>query len=1012
MTELLNAARPDFFGKDSFTPFFGQIEDVNDPNQSGRVKVRCIGWHPFNRGESSSGEGSGTAEESLSTDDLPWARVGMPATHAQQGRVGGKHGLQVGCWVMGFFVDGDEAQDPFIICTFNHTAKVSQKDNRKDEAGTDGKLPAETEGFTKLANNENVRNISRLTEEEQGEGGYKAAADPAGDTILTDQTENDCGELESVASQRRMKEQLSKDGEQNNPESQKYPTMVADGYCGDVQHATKDTQRAIQERMPTQKARTVYGDAVWQSISGNYIDMNGIMLQLAQQICSYLKQPLNAKKQQQEDKQNRPQKSQMLQSIPDRTGFNRIELDIESTALADQFHALYQGSFIDILCQILLALLQAMQNGGLETGGANLSGLIGAGGFTPISNNSALCLAQQLIESVDALADQAIETATAGAAAVVEAQKAGEGGLEGALKALMQAAQQFTALAGMLGINFVTEEKLASKPEVFHQAGDATEDKANKEGCNQERFYDTEKGYTQGAMGPSAGGGAGGGFGGIGGFIGGGNLPGFGGLPVIGTPVVNVIPCEDALTDWFPDDYDDGRYDPDDDDGYGLDGIFQITNPDAPTAIVDIEVSGPTIIEIGRNARYVAKAILEDPKYDVNTKYYWKVEPDTGIATNASTEEMSSDISVQFSRVGRYKITARVENDFCVNSGASFSVLIQARKAKDMPKDGVPEIILPGINTYPNGKGAVIQALTLPSSDPDAAANFIRGIPNQAVVINPGKQYYYRNNANPKKTFPSTYIKGYKGDAIPVIDKVTGEFVALLTAPKSWNMDNPGAQISVIPDNNELGITTQDPDYDVELGGFYIQNTGRGYTNPTINIVDKDTEAENGEVEAVVQDGRIVDVKIKNSGRNFKRIPKLEVKDKGKSKKLKDLEKEMEKRGLERRKKKKGDKPTGAPSTEATKVTAKKEKKNNPTPTPTPAPTSQYPPPTPPGVPYDRDTFVPTRGSEFTEAEQRQQAARATWKMRMAEQREEQARLKKEKQKDKKKVKEEKNNED
>ena len=49
MSEPLAAARPDFFGKDNFCPFLGQVEDVNDPNRTGRVKVRCIGWHPFNR---------------------------------------------------------------------------------------------------------------------------------------------------------------------------------------------------------------------------------------------------------------------------------------------------------------------------------------------------------------------------------------------------------------------------------------------------------------------------------------------------------------------------------------------------------------------------------------------------------------------------------------------------------------------------------------------------------------------------------------------------------------------------------------------------------------------------------------------------------------------------------------------------------------------------------------------------------------------------------------------------
>ena len=72
MTEPLAAGRPDFFGKDSFTPFIGQIEDVDDPLMSGRVKVRCVGWHPKNRK---------SGEDALKTDDIPWARVGLSLIH-------------------------------------------------------------------------------------------------------------------------------------------------------------------------------------------------------------------------------------------------------------------------------------------------------------------------------------------------------------------------------------------------------------------------------------------------------------------------------------------------------------------------------------------------------------------------------------------------------------------------------------------------------------------------------------------------------------------------------------------------------------------------------------------------------------------------------------------------------------------------------------------------------------------------------------------------------------------
>ena len=46
MTNITPASNAEFFGKDSFVPFMGVVEDVNDPKRSGRVKVRCVGWHP------------------------------------------------------------------------------------------------------------------------------------------------------------------------------------------------------------------------------------------------------------------------------------------------------------------------------------------------------------------------------------------------------------------------------------------------------------------------------------------------------------------------------------------------------------------------------------------------------------------------------------------------------------------------------------------------------------------------------------------------------------------------------------------------------------------------------------------------------------------------------------------------------------------------------------------------------------------------------------------------------
>jgi len=79
MTDVNPNIRPDFFGKDKFVSFIAQVEDVNDPKRGGRVKIRAAGWHPYKK----------DGDDGLKTEDLPWARVSMPTTHAQQARIGG-----------------------------------------------------------------------------------------------------------------------------------------------------------------------------------------------------------------------------------------------------------------------------------------------------------------------------------------------------------------------------------------------------------------------------------------------------------------------------------------------------------------------------------------------------------------------------------------------------------------------------------------------------------------------------------------------------------------------------------------------------------------------------------------------------------------------------------------------------------------------------------------------------------------------------------------------------------
>ena len=90
-------------GQDGFVWFVGVVEDRNDPDQLGRARVRCLGFHSDSIVE-------------LPTTDLPWAHVMHPVTDAAMHGLGNSPSFLVeGSWVIGFFRDAVEKQQPVII---------------------------------------------------------------------------------------------------------------------------------------------------------------------------------------------------------------------------------------------------------------------------------------------------------------------------------------------------------------------------------------------------------------------------------------------------------------------------------------------------------------------------------------------------------------------------------------------------------------------------------------------------------------------------------------------------------------------------------------------------------------------------------------------------------------------------------------------------------------------------------------------------------------------------------
>ena len=857
MTEITPGSNPYFMGKDKFVMFMGQVENVNDPKRSGRVQVRCVGWHPKEK------EG----EEGLKTEDLPWAHVGMPTTHAQQSRIGGKHGLLPGSWVWGFFMDGEEAQQPFIAQTFNFTAKASDQDFRKDPQGKKGKLEESDLAFGKFeVGGEQQPNIATRTPSEEGQKGYSNPEDPSGD-VTADESIDECsGEAsrKSVAAVRRMEEEMKK-ADKGNAEAQTYEISIGDGLCGTIAHARDDIAKKMKEQFPSELSRFAYNDAVWNRYTGQFMNLNGIFAQLALEMSNTMKMPMQSMKAVTEEINRITKGTTML--VPDRDGVITQALDLTTTTVADIMHGIFGSQTIDMLFQSMMGMMKSMNNSGGSggAGGSSSEDEDDAGRpnysnpTTQISNNEALCLTDTILENVSLLTSKALDDALVSAQAAYDEDPEGsEGGGAGAGSGSVN-----SMLSGLSSImQFPLTQKYSIFATIFNKAGPMSQDILTKNrGCANEREFNTGLGTMASKMGfGGQGGSGGGGSSSDTGSSGGGsrqnnespgnNDPrtiGFGGLPSTSDPAgVQYDPCAAAKAVPTPDPIYDrtsgvlppGFGDPNNDDP------FSGGNP-----------SGPNFGGI--------------PDGNVPTT------PGTG-TTPGTDDGTVSILPIQDTNAPDGAITIPVNpNDPEVNQPGSEAGL-NTNTETVVYASAIDE---QGQVITPRGRGAIAIPVSIPASTVVAADNFSNGIPNNVVVLDPGRRYFYNNQLTPDRAFPSIYIPGYNGVPTPVVDRLTGELVAIVTEAGAWDFQKPNPKITIIPDDSPTGIVSDDPGYDIRLAGFFIENTGFNYTNPSIEIIDRDNDENKAKAAIVTSDNRIVEVIISNSGSRFMRLPEIVLTD-------------------------------------------------------------------------------------------------------------------------------------
>lgn len=174
-------------GSDTFVNlrhFIGVVEDRKDPLKMGRLKVRIFSVHTDDKG-------------AIPTEDLPWAVVVAPVTHASQSGVGpSPTGALEGTWVYGIFLDEQELQQPMVIGTLPGIYQ-DPADPSKGFFDPNGVYPLQ-EGdvseldepsTTRLARDEDAEDHIHLINKRQNKddlGEIECAAGSRANTVITD----------------------------------------------------------------------------------------------------------------------------------------------------------------------------------------------------------------------------------------------------------------------------------------------------------------------------------------------------------------------------------------------------------------------------------------------------------------------------------------------------------------------------------------------------------------------------------------------------------------------------------------------------------------------------------------------------------------------------------------------------------------------------------------------------------------------------------------------------------
>ena len=243
-------------GRDGFVWWIGRVAApsvwkkdnallaVNNAKQQ-RVKVRIIGYHPWE-------------ETEMPENDLPWAEIIQdPQVGSGQGGIGESMSLQGGETAVGFFMDGEEAQQPVIFGLLNRQQEVASSIASDDQIKPTGSSNFET--FTN--ENQTRHTTARSTD--------FTRRNPTSVVIK----ENNMSKAEQAFERKYTK------------------TETIDSTCGD--DAISKIQQILRDFITISDSLQQVGEKWIDPILEEFVDMQKLIRKVARQIQGVIKKILN-----------------------------------------------------------------------------------------------------------------------------------------------------------------------------------------------------------------------------------------------------------------------------------------------------------------------------------------------------------------------------------------------------------------------------------------------------------------------------------------------------------------------------------------------------------------------------------------------------------------------------------------------------------------------------------------------------------------------------------------------